>query len=400
MIGTNGTPVGRIPRLTVWQHSMTLEVQSELELRCDASPGVPRAITIMSMSPLFAFFSMFPKSIWRWRALLIPVLLFTLMGAYLSRSQAELRDTMRSAFSADPRWVAIAVLFQVLALTLIALNYRGILTRLGHELEWRWMARAHLRRHAVATLVPFGSPASCVLFARDLAPKGVSGNDALSAVVLYSAGGQAAFVLFMSGTVGWLALTSNLTFSVLAVIVALPVAIAWVTLPFIALRFGIERVTRFRYIPKRVARLAERFAEHDLTPRDLVVPVLFSVAVNVTGLGMLIASLYAVGQRPSITSVLLVRLVAQIASHAIPVMQGAGVVELSMVSALQQMGVHASTAAAATVLFRAAQFWLPLALGVILFASLPRLRASLQLMPLPRFHWVRLWWSASLNRFN
>jgi phosphatidylglycerol lysyltransferase len=186
----------------------------------------------------------------------------------------------------------------------------------------------------------------------------------------------------------------------LAVIVALPMALVWITVPFIALQFGVERVARYTFLPKRVLRLAERFAEHNLRPRDLLAPMCFSIGVNVTGMGMMLASLHAVGQDPSVTSVLLIRLVAQIAAHAVPVMQGAGVVEFSMVSALQQLGVHASTAAAATVLFRAAQFWLPLMLGVMLFASLPRLKALFAIRSLPRLGELRIWWSASFGRVS
>lgn len=338
--------------------------------------------------------------LWRKRAIIAPLFVLAMLVTMLARSGGELRGATGYVINADIRWLVAAILFQTLALSLIAANYRRILNRLGHDLRWRSMARAHLRRHAVATLVPFGSPASYVLFARDLAPKGVSGNDAVSAVVLYSAGGQAAFVLSMIGTVSWLALTSHLTPSVLAVLAALPIAIAWVTLPFLALHIGVERIGRSRFVPARVARMATRFAEHGLTPRDLLVPMLFSLAVNATGFGMLVASLHAVGQDPSLTTLLLVRLVAQIAAHAVPVMQGAGVVEFSMVGALQGVGIHASSAAAATLLFRGAQFWLPLTLGVILFASMPRLRIVWTYASRPQVDGFKLWWAASLARVN
>jgi uncharacterized membrane protein YbhN (UPF0104 family) len=339
-------------------------------------------------------------ALWRKRAVIAPIVLLAMLAILLVRSWGELNGATGYVVGADLRWMASAVLFQAMALSLIAMNYRRILARLGHQLAWRSMARAHLRRHVVATLIPFGSPASYVLFARDLAPKGVSGNDAVSAVVLYSAGGQAAFVLSMIGTVGWLALTSHLTPSVLALLAALPIAIVWVALPFVALRFGVDRMGRARFVPERVARLATRFAEHGLTPRDLLVPMLFSLAVNLTGFGMLTASLHAVGQSPSVATLLLVRLVAQIAAHAVPVMQGAGVVEFSMVGALQGVGVHASTAAAATVLFRGAQFWLPLALGLILFASVPRLRLIGTRLTRPRLDGVKLWLASSRARVN
>ena len=216
-------------------------------------------------------------------------------------------------------------------------------------------------------------PATYVLFARDLAPRGVSGNDAVSALMMYSVGGQAAFVVFLTGTVTWLGLTSHLPYSIYAVFVGVPLAIGWITLLCVAMRRGTAGLSHAKYVPQRIRKLAERLTDQNLRPRDLIFPMVCSIGVNLTSFGMLWAALHAVGQNPSITSLLLVRLVAQVSSNAMPIMHGAGVVEMSMVGALQQMGVLASPAAAAAILFRVAQFWLPLLLGVFLFVNLPRI---------------------------
>ncbi len=334
----------------------------------------------MSSSRLFSRFSSILHAIWRHRSIALSVLLLSLMAVLFARSRSEFRHAADSAFSADWRWITFAIMCQVIALTLIAVNYRMILSRLGHKLSWNFMARAHLRRHVVATVLPFGTPASYVLFARDLAPRGVSGNDSVSALMMYSVGGQAAFVVFLTGTVTWLGLTSNLPFSVYAVAVGVPLAIGWIALVCLAMRKGTAGLANAKYVPQRIRKLAERLTEQNLRPRDLIFPMICSIGVNLTSFGMLWAALNAVGQDPSITSLLLVRLVAQVSSNAMPIMHGAGVVEMSMVGALQQMGVLASPAAAAAILFRVAQFWLPLLLGIVLFVNLPRMWAWLKSM--------------------
>ena len=95
---------------------------------------------------------------WRRRTVLIPLFVLALTGLIVAKSRHEFRAAIDSALSADLRWISFAVICQAAALTLIAVNYRQILARLGHRMSWRFMARAHLRRHAVATLAPLGGP--------------------------------------------------------------------------------------------------------------------------------------------------------------------------------------------------------------------------------------------------
>jgi uncharacterized membrane protein YbhN (UPF0104 family) len=308
----------------------------------------------------------------RYRAYAAPLLLLGLIAVYVGLVHGDVHQTTHAMLHADPRWLALALLFQAAALALIATNYQRLLSRLGHDVSWPRLVRAHLRRYAVATLVPFGSPASYVVFTRDLAPAGVTGTDAMSAVLLYSAGGQAAFVIFVAGAVGWLALIADLHINPIAVAVALPITIGWVALPFLALHSGTARIARWRFMPGRARTLMERLESHDLSPRDLLAPVCFSLVVNAMGFGMLLASLHAVGQRPTVSGLLLSRLAAQLAAHAIPVMHGAGAVEFSLVGSLTESGVGVSTATAAAMLFRMAQFWLPLTLGVLFLVNAGR----------------------------
>ncbi len=78
---------------------------------------------------------------------------------------------------------------------------------------------------------------------------------------------------------------------------------------------------------------------------------------------MLAASLQAVGQHPSLTTLLVARVGASLAILALPVFQGAGAVELTVIGALHAGGVPVADAIAATLLFRIGQFWAPLMIG-------------------------------------
>lgn len=309
------------------------------------------------------------------RPLVASVVALGLFALLLSRSRDELAEAGASLRGADVRWLALAVLCQATALGVIAVNYGRILRRLGHDLGVAPMIRAHLRRYAVSTLVPFGGPASWVVFARDLAPKGVPGSDAVSAVAIYSAASQMAFVLFLIGAGGALALAGGLALSVWTMLLAIPLALVWVGVLVAALS-GCGRVTRWRWMPRRIVAFLTRLDEHGITLRDLVVPVALCLVVNLTGLGMLAAALAAVGQEPSLATLVLARLAAQVASHLLPVMQGVGMVELTMTGAMQSLGMHAGAATAGTLLYRTTQFWLPLTLGLLLLVNFGWLGAA------------------------
>lgn len=329
----------------------------------------------MSIVPVFTRARAAFQVVSRHHPILIPVLLVGAIAFFVLQTRGELGSAAHSALHADLRWVAIALLCQVVILAMIAENFRRIFQRLGHDISWGALARIHLRRHAVATLVPFGGPGSYVLFVRDLSHRGISGPDTMSAVVLKAQAGQIALAFYVTGALVWLAATARLGVSVWAIAAIAPLTIGWVALQVIAMRTGSKYIGRIPHMPKAVVRFADRLASHNLDPRDLAIPAVLCLGVNLAGIAMLLSALHAVGQSPSIGTLLMVRLAAQLASHAVPVAQGAGMVELSLIGAMQQAGMQASTATAAAVLFRMAQLWVPLAVGTLLLLNMGRIRA-------------------------
>src|SRR4029079_1000198 len=63
---------------------------------------------------------------WSLRVVAIPAALLALIIALALRTHSELGDAMSSIRSADLRWMVGALAFQVIALSLIAANYRRI----------------------------------------------------------------------------------------------------------------------------------------------------------------------------------------------------------------------------------------------------------------------------------
>lgn len=306
------------------------------------------------------------------------VALLALACGFVLNRRAELGDTIDILRRADARWIAVAVAFQLAVLALIAQNYRLLMRRLGHRLGWRLLARAHLRRHVVATVVPFGGPPSMILFARDLRAHGVSTGDAVYMTVLYGVVGNAGFMLFLGPVLLWIASAGQLTGALWlgSLVFAAIVAASLAPILFLGRHDVPESLSR-RVPAKALACIAGAQAHRlRLRLRDLAGPVAVNVAVNGAGVCMLYASLRAIGQHPAFSAVMTTRVVGILFTHVSPVFGGAGLVELTMVGALVHVGVAGGPALAGTLMFRLAQCWLPLALGLLLLVDLRRARPS------------------------
>jgi uncharacterized protein (TIRG00374 family) len=97
--------------------------------------------------------------------------------------------------------------------------------------------------------------------------------------------------------------------------------------------------------------------------RGLWAPALAALAVDLLGIAQLWAVLHAVGAGPSPTVPLVAYCVSALFGIVGFLPGGLGFVELSLGGVLVQLGIPVAVGAAAVVLFRLTEFWLPLAVG-------------------------------------
>jgi len=123
-----------------------------------------------------------------------------------------------------------------------------------------------------------------------------------------------------------------------------------------------------RLKPDATERADELFEATALLRGEIrsVIPVaLAAVAVDVLAILQLWAALLAVGVHVGPTEPLVAYAVSTLFALVGIVPGGIGVVELSVGAVLHSFGTPLAAAAAAVVLFRAAEFWIPLAIGAI-----------------------------------
>jgi uncharacterized membrane protein YbhN (UPF0104 family) len=131
---------------------------------------------------------------------------------------------------------------------------------------------------------------------------------------------------------------------------------------------GGGRSSRFeRHLPRRLTTVLDQTRAHRLRAGALAPALALAVFSEVVSILVLGALLHAVGFGGFNPKTPLVAYEAGSAAGSLaPVYQGVGAVELAMTSMLHQQHVVPAAALAATVLYRLAGLWLPVALGLSL----------------------------------
>lgn len=280
------------------------------------------------------------------------------------RHGAEFARGLSAVGQTDPRWVLAVFAIQLGIITLITMKYRTLYGRLGVHIPPMTMARAYVRRHFIGVVLPFGGPAGLVQFVKDLGQQRIMSATVLTGSLMATVVNEISFFIFLIPAFAWLVLAGRVTTMLVVGALALGVIVGVVLASLLTMMFrGSVPTWLAKRIPARIMASIVDIQSHRFGPRDIAAGIPFSLGVNVAGLAMLAASLQAVGQHPSVTTMLVARVGASLAILALPVFQGAGAVEVTVIGALHAGGVPVPEAIAATLLYRVGQFWAPLAIG-------------------------------------
>jgi uncharacterized membrane protein YbhN (UPF0104 family) len=243
-----------------------------------------------------------------------------------------------------------------------------IFDRLGYRLSGFFLVRLQLKRTAVGAVSPIGSAPAYYVYARGLLRRGVPIDDALLAASLSGVAGIVPLVVA--------AIFAAIHFSSPILIVGL---VAGIGLLGALVGFGVTAFRHrklpeqcFRRMPTRACVFVERARDHGLHPRDLTLPVAFSLLGRLAGIVTLYLCLRAVGQEPPLLTPIIVSVAGALAGRLSPIFRGLGVVEVAMAGSLSQVGIPAAPALGATFLYRFTSLWLPLILGLLVQASAAR----------------------------
>ena len=292
------------------------------------------------------------------------LLLIVSASVFVTRHGAEALRGLGAIAQSDPKWVIAVLAAQLGTIALITMKYRTLFGRLGVQVPPFTMARAYIRRHVIGVVVPFGGPVGLVQFVKDLERQNIRSGTTLCASLMATLVNEISFFLYLIPTFAWLAISGRATSLMLVGMITLGTIVLVVLTSLLIMMFrGSVPAWLAARIPARIEESIAEIQAHHFGVRDIAVGIPYALGVNFAGLLMLAASLQAVGQHPSLTTLLVARVGASLAILALPIFQGAGAVELTVIGALHAGGVPVADAIAATLLFRIGQFWAPLAIG-------------------------------------
>jgi phosphatidylglycerol lysyltransferase len=280
------------------------------------------------------------------------------------RHGAEVVRGLGAIAQSDPKWALVVMAAQLCTITLITMKYRTLFGRLGVHIPPVTMARAYVRRHFIGIVLPFGGPVGLVQFVKDLGRQRVRSSTVLTGSLMATIVNEISFFLFLIPAVAWLAIAGRVTTMMAIGLLTLGTIVAVVLTFLLTMIFrGSVPPWPSTRLPVRIMASIDDIQSHQFGLRDIAAGIPFALGVNLAGLLMLAASLQAVGQHASMTTLLVARVAASLAILALPVFQGAGAVEVTVIGALHAGGVPVADAIAATLLFRIGQFWAPLMIG-------------------------------------
>ena len=313
----------------------------------------------------------------------IKLLLFVLVIYFaLVTIVPGVRKAMRELRSVNPVLLAVGLLLAISALYCYSLLTRAALGQSAGRISHLRLFRIQMSTKALSSIVPGGSAAGSALGFRLMTLSGVNGADA--GFALATAGLSSAIVL-------------NLLFWS-ALIVSIPIrgvnelyagaAIAGVVLMLLAggLVFGLmegqQRAERvLRWIAKRLRLNEDRAAagvrhvgvrlEELATDRALLTRVAGWAAANwILDAASLWVFLRAFGASTDIDALLVSFCLANVLA-VIPITPGGlGIIDSTLPVALVWFGLTSATAALGVASYRIAQFFFPILLGGMLYASL------------------------------
>jgi uncharacterized protein (TIRG00374 family) len=299
---------------------------------------------------------------------------FAVIGALalLVKNHGEPKQFAHVVAHAQPAWLLVAVVLQLLTYPCIALTWTYVIRRDGK----RSPSLGKLVRLSVAELfldqtIPSGGMSGTVLVVASLKKRGVPKRAAVAAVVasllgFYLAqivGVIFAFVVLVASHHfgGWEA-----TATIIALVGSLLIPIPLVLTLMGALKKLPKRIQRIKAVAEIRDHIRGAPRELVFSPSVLLVATALRFAVLVLDGGTLAISVVALGGHAPLVSITAAFVLAYVVGSVTFLPGGLGTFEVACTTLLAGIGVPFGAAAASTLLMRGLSFWLPMVPGIFL----------------------------------
>lgn len=286
---------------------------------------------------------------------------------FLEHERTELGQIKTTLALADKFWIATAFILFVLYILLQSVMYMQSFRAVNSEVPFTNAAVLFLKRNFVSVFLPAGGVTSLAFFTKGLVQKGIKESQIYLASSIYAFIGILSvavvavpvfLISIIYGGIGkseWIALIS--------VVILLIILIAgYHSLTGKGLIYKLVN----RYFPS-VAYLFEEMKSNGINKRHFFYTVIASVAIELTGVFLILISARALGMYISLITAFLTYIVSVLSLIVSPFLRGLGTVEFSMSFVLMRFGFSSVAAVSITFLYRLFEFWLPLFTGALSF---------------------------------
>jgi uncharacterized protein (TIRG00374 family) len=297
-----------------------------------------------------------------------------------------LSATLHRLRNADPMWIGLAVILEMLSLTCYAMLFRGVFSCHEAGIGWRVSAQITLAGTVATKLLAAAGAGGVALTvwalrASGLRARAIARRMLTFELLLYFVFAGAILVLGIWLRTGVVPGDAPWTLTVVPAAIAGGVIVA--TLVLWALPAGQERkIAAHAGNSSRIRRLLGHLAAaprllREATSvaieliRDREFGILGAVGYWAFDMATLWAALHAFGQPPPFSAVAMAYFVGQL-FNAIPLPGGIGGVEGGTIGALIAFGAQGSLAVLGVLAYRLISFWLPTVPGAIAYLRLRR----------------------------
>lgn len=291
--------------------------------------------------------------------------LFLLLAIYFFRQQqSDIVQSIAVLKNADPNYFLIGLLVTGFYIFLNGLMYVYAFRAVHSTIFIKDGVKLFLKRNLISVFLPGGGVTSLAFFNQEIERKGISKTRINFASYIYAVIGIASLAFVAFPVLVYLAIVRSSSASswiAFAVIVGIVVLLVWATWSFLEKGWVFKQLIK---INPQFEMLAEEINVGNFSVKEILLVLLFSIGVEITGMLHLGIAMKALGLSATLESCIAGYVIATLFYVISPFLRGLGAVEVSMILLITSYGFSETQAISITILYRVFEFWTPLIAGI------------------------------------
>lgn len=296
--------------------------------------------------------------------------IFILIALYFFwKQRGELKSLGSSLQNTNMLWLWLGIAGTVIYILLQSGMYVYSFLAIGGRITWLQAIELYLKRNVIAVFLPAGGITALAYLPANIRETQTNTQQVYHASVVYGFIGIFSVFIVAIPVLLYLWLENTAVPGTgAAFIMVLTLLIAMV----LFVRSVQSQGPFYKWVikgrPKIEAFLTETFS-FELTLKHFWKATLISIFIEIIGIAHLYIAMLGCGVHPSVEASVIGYIVAAIFLIISPFLRGMGAIELSLTFILKKYNYPTVIAVQSMLLFRFYEFWLPLLIGLLLYAS-------------------------------